>query len=174
MLIGKVSGVTLLMLSSLDCARSGEASARTAQMLNEKKLNRVGRTQLRQRISFIDSGELELSEPRVCADARKKVKNILLLLQKKTVIKAIGNLGKFPARFFRGAQNTRRGDNWRSHKVETAEPKPCRSNPSSRVPGSGSSQSKTTIRFRSIPMMVRSVALAPEEGEQACSPSKRV
>src|SRR2546430_14346916 len=95
MLGGKVSGVTLLMLSSLDCARSGEASARTAQMLNEKKLNRVGRTQLRQRISFIDSGELELSEPRVCADARKKVKNILLFLQKKTVLKAICNLGKF-------------------------------------------------------------------------------
>ena len=73
------------MLSSLDWARSGEvnASAKTAQTPNEKKWKLVERTQLRQRISFIDSGELELSERRVCTDAPKKVKNIFTFLQKK-------------------------------------------------------------------------------------------
>jgi len=82
MLGGIASGVTLGMLSALDCAISDEVkpSPTRAQMLNEKN---VGRTRLRQRVSFIDSGELELSEPRACAGARAKVKNILLLLQKK-------------------------------------------------------------------------------------------
>jgi len=168
------------MLSSLDWARSGEvnASAKTAQTPNEKKWKLVERTQLRQRISFIDSGELELSEPRVCADARKKVKNILLFLQKKTVIKAIGNLGKFPARFFRGAQNTRRGDNWRSHKRKTAEQSSAVQNL-----GQGYLEARRCNRClcrrptdldRRNPMVARPVALAPEEGEHACSPSKRV
>jgi len=62
MLGGIASGVTLAMLSSLDWARSGEvnASAKTAQTPNEKKWKLVERTQLRQRISFIDSGEFRV------------------------------------------------------------------------------------------------------------------
>src|SRR6266853_2443971 len=91
MLAGIASGVTLAMLSSLDCAKSGEVneSARTAQMPNEKAWKDVECTQLRQRISFIDSGELELSEPRVCADVRKKIKNILRFFAKKAAVEAL-------------------------------------------------------------------------------------
>jgi len=152
MLGGKVSGVTLLMLSSLDCARSGEASARTAQMLNEKKLNRVGRTQLRQRISFIDSGELELSEPRVCADARKKVKNILLFLQKKTVIKSNLKSWEISQRASSGGPKTRVAAIIGGRTKEKRQSQSSAvQNPSPKVPRSNSFRSKTTIRFRPIP-----------------------
>src|SRR5438270_14044640 len=54
-------------------------------MLNENKLTYVVRRLFRQRIGFIDSGEweLDLSERPVCSAPLEKVKNILLLLQKK-------------------------------------------------------------------------------------------
>ncbi|PYK32275.1 MAG: hypothetical protein DME57_00350 [Verrucomicrobia bacterium] len=73
------------MLSALDCAKSGDAIASaTSEAANVEKRKYAERL-FRQWMSFIGSGEweLELSEPPVCSSLRKKVKNILLFLQKK-------------------------------------------------------------------------------------------